>query len=59
MTTQDWVNKALEDRVWDIGQLDANTKKALNNLVAAGHLVKYRDRFCGISHPKTVWSKPQ
>lgn len=56
---QDWINRALAgDPIWQLGQIDRPTERALNRLVRQGELRKHRVRFMGISPLKTVWCKP-
>ena len=54
-----WVARALgNDPVWNIGQLDAATVRALDKQVKAGRLLKDRVSWMGISPLKTVWFHP-
>lgn len=59
-TKDEWIAQALtgDDGVWQIGQIDDVTARALNKLVRQGRLCKARGRFMGISNPKTIWHRP-
>ncbi len=59
-TTEYWINLALlgTESIWNIGQLEQATVRALDKLVRQGKLVKTRARFCNISSLKTVWFSP-
>lgn len=59
-TQAEWIEiaKTGADGVWQIGQIDKATARALDKLVRQGVLVKCRGRFCGISPLKTIWCAP-
>lgn len=59
-TTAEWIEIALtgDDGVWQIGQIDKPTERALNKMVRQGKLCKARGRWMGISNPKTIWHRP-
>lgn len=54
MANQAFIDRALDGEVWQIGQLDAPTVRALDRLAKSGRLVKSRDHWCGLKL-KTVW----
>jgi len=59
MTTQDWINVALSGKpVWNIGQIDKPTARALDKMVQQGVLEKDRAHWMHISPLKTVWHLP-
>ena len=54
-----WIAAALGgSEVWNIGQLDRDTIRALDRFVKSGRLVKSRRSWANISAPKTVWHLP-
>jgi hypothetical protein len=53
---QDFINE--NGFIQDIGQIDKETRKALDKAVRFGLLVKSREPWCGISNPKTTWRLP-
>ena len=57
---QDWIARALAGHaVWNLGQLDKATVRALDALVRRGVLAKSRLSWCNISAPKAVWHLPE
>lgn len=59
VSTQEWIETALGgESVWNIGQIDDATARALNKLVKQGRLAKSRLSWCGISALRTVWHLP-
>jgi hypothetical protein len=55
--TTDWTARALTgDPVWNIGQIDRATVRALDKLAKAGLLVKDRGLWAGLVE-KTVWAR--
>ena len=56
-----WIARALSGvgSVWNIGQLDKPTERALDKLVRKGRLIKSRARWCNISPLKSVWYAPK
>lgn len=57
--TQAWIDRACAgEAVWDIGQIDAQTARALDKLVRRGLLLKLRGSFMGMSPLKTIWAMP-
>jgi len=54
----DFVAHALAGNpVWNIGQLDRATVRALDALARKGQLVRTREHWCGL-RLKTVWRLP-
>lgn len=54
MTTAEWIKQAQDHYVWNIGQLEAETVRALNAEHRAGRVGKTRELWCGLKM-KTVW----
>jgi hypothetical protein len=55
MTTAAWIETALSQPVYNIGQIDKATAKELDKLVRAGKLTKERWLWAGMCM-KTVWA---
>ena len=59
LSKEEWIERVLSgEAVWNIGQIDDETARALNRLVKQGRAIKARGSFCGISQPKTIWCLP-
>ncbi len=54
MTTAEWIKQAQNYYVWNIGQLEPETVRALNREHRAGRVSKSRELWCGL-RMKTVW----
>lgn len=54
-TPAEWVSRLRQEgEVWNIGQLDKPTMKALDQIVRNGEAAKTKELWCYLL-PKTVW----